>query len=82
MSPTWRTAVAVAGVGAAALVVPWWLAAVGLLAIVGATAADLAAVRREVSDSRSWPEGCRRVSRWQPGPPTGVCGSDRPRPPT
>ena len=53
MSPTWRTAVAVAGVGAAALVVPWWLAAVGLLAIVGATAADLAAVRREVSVSRS-----------------------------
>jgi len=53
VSPTWRTAVAVAGVGAAALFVPWWLAAVALFAVAGAAAVDLAVVHRTVSVTRS-----------------------------
>ena len=53
MSPTWRSAAAVAAVGVAALFVPWWLAVVALLAVAGATAADLAVTQRNVEVERS-----------------------------
>jgi len=55
LSPTQRTALAVAALALSALALPWTVALLGLAALVGALAADLFAVREPPSVRRSLP---------------------------
>jgi uncharacterized protein (DUF58 family) len=55
MSPTARAAVAVALIAVSAIVVPSWIAALLVLAVVGATLADALVARRPIELARSLP---------------------------
>ena len=60
MSPTQRTALAVAALAVAALALPWTVVLLGFAALAGAVAADLFAVREPPSVRRSLPRTAAR----------------------
>ncbi len=86
MSPTQRTALAVAALALSALALPWTVLALGAAVLVGALVADLIAVRTPPSLRRSLPRSAARgvaatVSLAQVVPVTGSVRLRQPVPP-
>lgn len=86
MSPTPRTALLVGAIAVSAVLIPVWIAALLMLAVLAAAAVDALAVRREPSLARTVPEllarGVPAILRLEPTEPVaGVMRVRQPLPP-